>query len=123
MACLFNSGPQRNTTQLPSIISQTRCCFGDHGTCQGPCQSKLKTYRLKANRRYSHRAFKLVKSQSKFVKALAEDSKMQKYLCYYGAAFFYRNTTILCVPKSKHSGFQISMYNHTRLHRFTKCIF
>lgn len=44
--------------------------------------SQLKTYRLKAKRRDSHRVFKLVKSQSKFVKTLAEDSKMQKSFCY-----------------------------------------
>lgn len=43
---------------------------------------KLKTCRLKANRKDSHGVFKLVKSQSKFVKALAEDSKMQKSFCY-----------------------------------------
>lgn len=41
--------------------------------------SKLKTCRLKANRRDFLRVFKLVTSQNKFVKALAEDSKTQKF--------------------------------------------
>lgn len=40
--------------------------------------SKLKMCRLKANRRDFLRVFKLVTSQSKFVKALAEDSKTWK---------------------------------------------
>lgn len=42
--------------------------------------SKLNTFRLKANWKDCHRVFKLVKSQSKFVKAITEDQNAETIL-------------------------------------------